>query len=81
MFLSVHSFDPGLLVNTMFQFLPSIFPKSILHIEKAGLCLSGFPKVLHRRYTECYTRTPSFTALWTQTYMRADWCSVTPGDC
>lgn len=26
MFLSDHSFDPGLLMNTMFQFLPSIFP-------------------------------------------------------
>lgn len=59
MFLSDHSFDPGLLGNTMFKFFPSIFPKSVLHIEKAGLCFSCIAEALHG-----HARTPSFTALW-----------------
>lgn len=37
MFLSDDSFDLGLLGNIMFKFLPSMFPKSILYIEKAVL--------------------------------------------
>lgn len=48
MFLSDHSFDPGLLGSIMFKFLPSMFPKSILHIEKAALRFSCFAEVIER---------------------------------
>lgn len=48
MFLSDHSFDPELLGNIMFKFLPRVFPKSILQIEKAALSFSCVAEMIKR---------------------------------
>lgn len=76
MFLNDDSFDLGLLGNIMFEFLPSMFPKSLLHIEKAAFCSSCFAEE-----APACARIQSFTALGTlEKCMRNDWCNMTAGD-